>query len=99
VTALMMPVLAATATALGVDPRVLMVPATLGASYGFMMPGGTAPNAIVFASGRLTVAQMARAGLALDVIGIIVITLVFYFIGLPALGITTAAPPGWMEAR
>jgi sodium-dependent dicarboxylate transporter 2/3/5 len=53
ITALMMPVLAATASGLHVDPRLLMIPATLAASFGFMMPGGTAPNAMVFASGRI----------------------------------------------
>lgn len=97
VTALMMPILAATAAGIDVDPRLLMVPATLAASYGFMMPAGTAPNAIVFASGRLTVAQMARAGLGLDLIGIVVVTLVFYLIGIPVLGITTDGAPPWMR--
>lgn len=95
ITALMMPVLAATARGLQVDPRLLMIPATLGASFGFMMPGGTAPNAMVFASGRLTVAQMVRAGIGLDVLGIIVISLVFYFIGIPVFGIATSGAPSW----
>jgi sodium-dependent dicarboxylate transporter 2/3/5 len=94
---LMMPVLAATAVGTHVDPRLLMVPATFAASFGFMMPGGTAPNAIVFASGRVTVAQMVRAGAALDVIGIVVVTLLFYVLGLFAFGITPGVVPAWLE--
>jgi sodium-dependent dicarboxylate transporter 2/3/5 len=95
ITALMMPVLAATAVGLDADPRLLMIPATVGASFGFMMPGGTAPNAIVFASGRVTVPQMAGAGVGLDLIGIVVVTLIFYLIGIPAFGIATGAAPPW----
>jgi solute carrier family 13 (sodium-dependent dicarboxylate transporter), member 2/3/5 len=95
IAALMMPVLAATARGLQIDPRLLMIPATLGASFGFMMPGGTAPNAMVFASGRLTVAQMVRAGIGLDVLGIVVITVVFYFIGIAVFGIATSGAPPW----
>ncbi|MBP1689954.1 MAG: sdcS [Deltaproteobacteria bacterium] len=97
ITALMMPVLAATAVGLQIDPRLLMIPATLAASFGFMMPGGTAPNAMVFASGRLTVAQMARAGLGLDVLGIVVIAVVFYVIGIPVFGIATSGAPSWVH--
>jgi len=95
ITALMMPVLAATAVGLQVDPRLLMIPATLGASFGFMMPGGTAPNAMVFASGNITVAQMVRAGIGIDLIGILVIAVVFYAIGLPVFGIAPSGAPAW----
>jgi sodium-dependent dicarboxylate transporter 2/3/5 len=95
ITALMMPVLAASAVGLDVDPRLLMIPATLAASLGFMMPGGTAPNAMVFASGRLTVAQMARAGLGIDVIGIVVVAVVFWFVGVPVFGIAAGGAPPW----
>jgi sodium-dependent dicarboxylate transporter 2/3/5 len=97
ITALMMPVLAATAVGLRVDPRLLMIPATLGASFGFMMPGGTAPNAMVFASGSITVAQMVRAGIGIDLIGILVITVIFYAIGLPVFGIATSGAPAWVH--
>jgi sodium-dependent dicarboxylate transporter 2/3/5 len=95
VTALMMPILAASAAGLAIDPRLLMVPATLAASFTFMMPGGTAPNAMVFASGKLTVAQMVRAGLGLKILGLLVVVVLFFLTGLTALGISTMEVPTW----
>lgn len=72
--ALMIPISASLATTLNINPILLMVPITLATSYGFIMPVGTPPNAIVFASGHVTVAKMARAGLPLDIIGIIIVS-------------------------
>jgi sodium-dependent dicarboxylate transporter 2/3/5 len=60
--------------AAGVDPAVLMVPATLSASCAFMLPVATAPNAIVFGSGEVSTREMAREGLALNLLGVVVIT-------------------------
>ncbi len=97
VTALMMPILAASAVGLDLDPRLLMIPATLAASFTFMMPGGTAPNAMVFASGRLTVAQMVRAGLGLKLIGIVVVMIIFFLIAIPTVGIVPSGVPTWVE--
>lgn len=68
-TTLLMPILAATALAGQWDPALLMVPAALSASCAFMLPVATPPNAIVFASGQLTVAQMAQRGLVLNFVG------------------------------
>jgi len=73
---LLMPLLAATATVNGLDPMLLMVPAVLSASCAFMLPVATAPNAIVFGSGKVRIREMARAGLALNLMGAVVITLV-----------------------
>ena len=75
-TALILPVLAATAASTGVDPLLLMVPATLAASCAFMLPVATAPNAIVVGSEAVDQATMVRTGLVLNVIGIVPITLV-----------------------
>ncbi len=73
---LLMPLLAATAVATDIPPMLLMIPAALSASCAFMLPVATAPNAIVYGSGRVTVREMAHAGLALNVIGAVIITLV-----------------------
>ncbi len=68
-----LPVVAALATSVGEDPIRLVVPAVLAASFGFMLPVATPPNAIVFGSGQITVAQMLRAGFWVDVLGAAVI--------------------------
>ena len=72
--ATMVPVLAAMALPLGVDPYLLIFAATIAASCSFMLPVGTPPNAIVFGTGHVTIPQMAKAGVWLDIIGIVVIT-------------------------
>jgi sodium-dependent dicarboxylate transporter 2/3/5 len=75
-TATFMPVVGAIAIEAGVDPIMLLVPVTLAASCAFMLPVATPPNAIVFGSGLLTIPKMARAGLALNIIGIFLVSLV-----------------------
>lgn len=79
-TILLMPILASAALGAGIDPALLMVPAAMSASCAFMLPVATAPNAIVFSSGHVTVANMVREGLTLNLIGVVVITLVCYFL-------------------
>lgn len=78
-TALLMPVLAAAALGAGTDPRLLMVPAAMSASCAFMLPVATGPNAVIFASGHVSIRHMAREGLALNLIGAVVLTAVSYF--------------------
>ena len=75
---LMLPILAATATSIEVDSKLLMIPATISASFAFMLPVATAPNAVVFSSQRVAVSSMAREGVLLNVIGAVVVTLVCY---------------------
>ena len=77
-TALMMPILAAAAFAAGLDPLLLMVPAAMSASCAFMLPVATAPNTIVFSTGRFRTSLMAREGFALNLAGAVVISLVCY---------------------
>lgn len=81
VTATLLPVLAASAAVLGVPPAPLLVATALAASCAFMLPVATPPNAIVFSSGHLTLGQMARAGFALNIVSICMITvLVTWFL-------------------
>jgi sodium-dependent dicarboxylate transporter 2/3/5 len=73
---LLMPLLAATAVSANLNPMLLMVPAVLSASCAFMLPVATAPNAIIFGSGKVSIKEMARAGFVLNLIGAVVITTV-----------------------
>jgi len=73
-TALLMPVFAAVALAVELDPLWLMVPAAMSASCAFMLPVATAPNAVVFGSGELPIQRMVREGFVLNLIGALVIT-------------------------
>ncbi|HHJ34540.1 MAG TPA: SLC13/DASS family transporter [Gammaproteobacteria bacterium] len=79
-TVLLMPVLAATAMGSGIDPKLLMIPATISASCAFMMPVATAPNSIVFASGFFTTKEMAREGFVLNIVGAGIIAILCYLI-------------------
>lgn len=79
-TATFLPVVAAIAIESGFDPIALTVPITLAASCAFMLPVATPPNAIVFGSGMLTIPKMARAGMILNLIGIVLVSSVALFI-------------------
>ncbi|MCG8585740.1 MAG: DASS family sodium-coupled anion symporter [Pirellulales bacterium] len=82
-TATMLPILAALAPGLGVHPYLLVFPAAIAASCAFMLPVATPPNAIVFGSGRITIAQMCKAGLWINLIGIVLVTLLTMFVVRP----------------
>lgn len=77
-TTLLMPILAATAVSLHIDPILLMLPAALSASCAFMLPVATAPNAIVFGTDVLTTKDMAKTGFAINLIGVLIITSAMY---------------------
>jgi sodium-dependent dicarboxylate transporter 2/3/5 len=77
---ILLPILAASAAGFGLDPLPLMVAVTMSASFGFMLPAGTPPNAIVYSSGYITVPQMARSGLVVDLFGAVLVALVCYFL-------------------
>ena len=79
---LLLPVLGALAQALQLSPLILMVTATLCASFAFMLPVATPPNAIVFGSHCIHIAQMARAGLWLNLIGVLLISVFVYLWGI-----------------
>lgn len=70
---ILLPLLAASAPALGVPAPTLMLAATIAASFGFMLPAGTPPNAVVYSSGYVPVTRMARCGLAVDLAGALLV--------------------------
>jgi|TARA_B110000438_G_scaffold273793_1_gene293475 sodium-dependent dicarboxylate transporter 2/3/5 len=75
-TATFLPVIGAIALEMGVNPIMLAAPVTLAASCAFMLPVATPPNAIVFGSGLLSIPKMIRAGFALNLIGIVIVSIV-----------------------
>ncbi|MCA9024848.1 MAG: SLC13/DASS family transporter [Planctomycetaceae bacterium] len=90
-----LPILAGTAVTLGVDPRLLMIPATVTASCAFMLPIATPPNAIVFASGQVTMGQMMRHGLILNLLGVSFVTALTFWVLVPIMGISLESLPDW----
>lgn len=74
------PVLAAIADGLQLDPLLLGIPMTLAASAASMLPMGTPPNAIVFGSGHIPLKDMLKAGLVINIISIVLITLFCWYI-------------------
>ncbi|MCK0108897.1 DASS family sodium-coupled anion symporter [Flavobacteriaceae bacterium S0825] len=79
-TAMLLPVIAPIALILDVHPFTLMVGITVAASCAFMLPVATPPNAIVFGSGYLKIPDMMRTGILMNVISVILITLITYYL-------------------
>lgn len=81
------PILGGVAIGIGTDPMTLLIPAALAATCAFMLPVGTPPNAIVFGTGAVSIAEMARGGFLLNVVGVVLITMFTVLIGPWALGL------------
>jgi sodium-dependent dicarboxylate transporter 2/3/5 len=94
-TEMVLPILAAIAVATETHPLILMIPATLSASCAFMMPVATPPNAIIFGSGRISVGEMARVGIVLNVLGALVIAGLVYTLGTVVFDIDPGVVPQW----
>ena len=77
---IILPVMGAAAVVAGFHPLMFMLPATLSASFAFMLPVATPPNAIVFGSGWVTIPAMSRAGFALNLIGAVLVTTLALFL-------------------
>jgi len=84
--ATLLPILAGLAPGLGIDPLALVVPAAVAASCAFMLPVATPPNAVVFGSGFIAIAEMARVGIWLNLVGVVLITALTYALVIPLLG-------------
>ncbi len=78
---LSLPIMASLAQAIGVHPLLLLIPTTLAASCAFMLPVSTPPNAIVYGSGRVPIMKMVIAGIWLDILSVLLLTLFVYTLG------------------
>ena len=97
---MVMPILAGVARSLEANPLVLMLPAAIAASFGFMLPVATPPNAIVFGTGYVPMGAMVRAGILLDLIGMGLLVLLIYFVAIPLWHIDpTQLPAAWLAAK
>ena len=96
--AMVMPILSAVAIGLGQNPLLLVVPAAVAASCAFMLPVATPPNAIVFGSGYVTIPQMVKSGLGLNIIGIVITVAITYLLVLPMFGVQVDVVPDWAMA-
>ena len=94
-TEMILPILASVAFAMKANPLLLMIPATLSASCAFMMPVATPPNAIVFGSGRIKIAEMAKVGVFINLIGVVIITAIFFILGTAVFSIDPGVFPEW----
>ncbi|MGK0253549.1 MAG: sodium-dependent dicarboxylate transporter 2/3/5 [Mariniflexile sp.] len=82
-----LPVLAAMAIAGQMNPLLLMIPATFACSFSFMLPSGTGTNAVIFGSNRVTIPEMAKCGLGLNLLCIMLLTILMYAYVLPILSL------------
>ena len=90
--AVFLPILAGLSKAGGFHPFLLMVPATIAASCAFMLPSGTGPNASILASGHVSIPTMAKCGFGLNLLAILIIVLLIYFVIIPVFGLSTDVP-------
>lgn len=86
-TEMVLPIVAGIAETADIPPLMLMIPVTLAASMAFILPIATPPSAIVFGSSPLKIKDMARAGVFLNILSVILIVLLMYFWGVPVFGI------------
>jgi sodium-dependent dicarboxylate transporter 2/3/5 len=89
---ILLPVLASMALAAEVNPLLIMIPATIACSCAFMMPAATGPNTVILASERLSVSQMIKCGFWLNIITLVLLTMMLYFIIIPWLDLEMALP-------
>ena len=74
-----------------------MLPATISASLAFMLPSATAPNAIIFGTNRLKVLDMSKTGIALNLVGMVVVTLATYYLATAIFGLSKDVFPYWAK--
>jgi solute carrier family 13 (sodium-dependent dicarboxylate transporter), member 2/3/5 len=94
-----LPIMVAVAVGIGENPLLLAVPVTIAASCAFMLPVATPPNAIVYGSGIMTIPQMARAGIVLNILFVFIITILAYTVVGYVFGVQLGVVPDWALAR
>ena len=94
-TEMILPILAGIAVNIEINPLILMLPATLAASLAFMLPVATPPNAIVFGTNQLKIADMMKTGITLNFIGVFIVTLAVYFLATIVFDIDLSVMPDW----
>jgi len=97
IASVMMPILAISSVSLMINPVILMLTAALVASLAFMLPVATPPNAVAFGTGYLTIRDLMKTGFALNLVGVLLVTLFMCTIILWALGISFELP-AWAVA-
>jgi sodium-dependent dicarboxylate transporter 2/3/5 len=93
-----LPIMASLARAIGANPLLLMIPATIAASCAFVLPVSTPPNAIVYGSGRVPIVKMIKAGIVMEVVGLVLITALVFSLGSLAFGLGGGFPD-WALAK
>ncbi|XP_019737326.1 solute carrier family 13 member 1-like [Hippocampus comes] len=88
-----LPILSPLAEGIRVNPLSVLIPATLCTSFSFLLPASNPPNAVVFAYGHFSVADMVKAGLGANVIGLLVVLLAVSTWGVPLFSLDTY--PDW----
>ena len=97
-TAAFLPVMASVALGIGQNPFLLTIPATLAASAAFMLPVATPPNAIVYGSNLLTIPQMARTGIWMNLLFTVLMTGMVYFLVQWVFGVEPGVLPAWVNS-
>jgi sodium-dependent dicarboxylate transporter 2/3/5 len=89
---ILMPILADLARRTNLNPLILMMPAAISSAFAFLLPVGSASCAAVFASGHVSIARMVRAGLILNLVGVLVVTAYVYLYLVGVLGMSVETP-------
>jgi sodium-dependent dicarboxylate transporter 2/3/5 len=94
-TEMILPILAGLSVSIDINPLFLMLPATVSASMAFMLPVATPPNAIIFGTNRIKIADMATTGLIINLVGAVIITVFTYFLIGHVFNYSDLSLPSW----
>lgn len=92
-----LPILASSAVGIGQNPMLFVIPAAIAASCAFMLPVATPPNAIIYGSGKVSIPQMSKAGIWLNIIVSVILSIVCYTYFAYIFGIEIGIVPDWVN--